>query len=832
MEYFGFFNIYISRIIFFFCVLIFFPSFFKSASAQSAQYAVVANKIESPYLNGLGVTDMVMDSSGVFWITTRNRGIYRYDGEVVSLIEGSFNNEFNPFYTSIASISPGEWIVGSRGVYIYEGGSWLKDKTFPDTLNTCVDVLNTGMGKIYALTSSKLYYRGIFSHNWQEEDIPGLNGAFQIIQKRGVIAISSKSGLWMRNVSGLWTQIIDIPISTSMPLGDQWLAVSDSGLLLLEESGWIILEKKIKGYHTFSRTKDESGVWVYGESGLWFIRSDGRCTQLYTHGGLFLETLTSGCLTGSGGLLLAAKNSLLRVDDPSVWYDLRTLPYNVGTINSIASISTDSSWIKTSTGLFSVGPKSSRRIDAPAEGLTMGVMSLPQFGIISFGEFGAYEWRKDKWSSIYNKGWVYSAKAIDRMIILSIPNGDILGKRDEEDLEKWIFKSKIDSSNKFIKESYFFDNGMVGFSSYGLFVQSDQRKLPKTLTPGLIIRDVNREAYAKGIPIFIRIGLRGTEDIIGEIPLEYKVDDGVWLSIGVGRRIVLERLNAGSHSLDIRAQLVEQRFIAPISFDLNVELPSWRRPEYFIISLSSLLFIFLILGSLIWKRAQEKKKWLKEKFRLERMALRLQMNPHFTFNALESISAFILQSEPKEAVMYLQKFSSLMRYTLESAEKPYVNIQKEKKALENYISLEQMRFNNGFQSVVQFDDSIIEDELLIPPMLIQPLVENSILHGLRPLLKEKRDDGVLRLVFMMHPQLPDTLLIQIEDNGVGREVSRINNSGDEGAKRSAATKILSKRLKAMQLESGFNHQVIIEDLDAGTRVSLVLPIIRDWEFSK
>ena len=84
---------------------------------------------------------------------------------------------------------------------------------------------------------------------------------------------------------------------------------------------------------------------------------------------------------------------------------------------------------------------------------------------------------------------------------------------------------------------------------------------------------------------------------------------------------------------------------------------------------------------------------------------------------------------------------------------------------------------------------------------------------------------------MIHPQEENSLLIQIEDNGIGRKASRSNNTGDEGEKRSAATKILSKRLQAMSLESGLPQKVFVHDLNAGTRVSLVLPMIRNWEFS-
>ena len=801
-------------------------------TAQSLKYAVVAEHLEAEDLKDLSITDMVVDSSGVFFITTNNNGIFKYDGEVLSPIIDTYNEKTNSFYTSISSISPDEFILGSVGIYVLKNKSIRKDTSFPDSMATCVDVINTGMGRIYALTSSKLYYRGINSEKWFQDSIPGLDGAYQISQHRGEIIIASKSGLWSRSISGLWTHILDKTVSSYIPLGDQLLAITENGLEKWEKLSWEVLEPNIKGYNSYTRTKDGSAAWVYGESGLWFIRSDGRCTKLYTHGGLFLETITTGCLTGSGGLMLAEQNALIRINSPSVWYDLRTLPYNIGKINSIAPISVDSCWVNTSVGLFSLGKNSFKNIKSPLGGISIGILSLPNVGIISFGEYGAAQWVDGDWHHFYKKGWVYNAQFSEGGIMMSTPQGCELAKRNLENEGLWDFQSFIDSVFVKSEKQIFFGDDFIGFSTFGLFIKSVKCELKKTLNPGLLIREVNRGSIDGSEPIVIRLGIRGAENLSDDILLEYRVDKGLWLSIGGGRRIVLDRLRPGDHNLEVRSEMPYQDYISPVSYNVKIEYPSWRRPEYFITALGFISMVLLLSAASIRKRRKEKKMWLKEKLKLERMALRLQMNPHFTFNALESISAYILYSQPKEAVMYLQKFSRLMRYTLESAEQPYVSLIKEREALENYISLEQMRFNDGFQSVVQFDSDLDEKELAIPPMLIQPLVENAILHGLRPLLKEKRNDGLLRMAFMNHPQLPETLLIQVDDNGVGRKASRSNKSGDEGEKRSAANKILSKRLEAMRLESGLNHEVHVQDLDAGTRVSLVLPLIRNWELSE
>ena len=815
-----------------FYLFFFFISGFESVDAQGLKYAVVAEQLKIEDLRDLSITDMVIDSSGVFLITTSNNGIFKYDGEVLLPINDSYGEKINSFYTSISSISPDEWILGSVGIYVLKNNSILKDINFPDSMATCVDLLNTGMGRIYALTSSRLYYRGINSERWFQDTIPGLDGAYQISQQRGAIIIASKNGLWSRSVSGLWTQLIDKTVSSSIPLGDQLLAITENGLEKWDKSSWVLLEPNIKGYNSYTRTKDGSAVWIYGESGLWFIRSDGRCTKLYTQGGLFLETITSGCLTGSGGLMLAEENSLIRINAPSVWYDLRTLPYNIGKINSIAPISEDSCWINTSVGLYYLGKKSFENIKLPSGGISIGILNVPDIGIISFGEFGAANWTDGNWNHFYKAGWVYDAEFSGVGIMMSTPKGSVFAARNFENEELWNFESFIDSVFVKSRKKTLNGNDIIGFSTFGLFVKSVKCELEKTLNPALLIRDINRGSVQGGEPIIVRLGIRGAENLSDEILLKYRVNKGLWISIGSGRRIVLDRLRPGNHNLEVRAEIPHQDHISPVSYNVQIEYPSWRRPEVFITSLGFIIMILLVIASGIRKRRKEKKKWLKEKLKLERMALRLQMNPHFTFNALESISAYILDSNPKEAVIYLQKFSRLMRYTLESADQSYVSLTKERKALENYISLEQMRFKDGFQSVVQFDSDLDEKELAIPPMLIQPLVENAILHGLRPLLKEKRNNGLLRMAFMSHPQLPESLLIQIDDNGVGRSASRINKSGDEGENRSAATKILSKRLEAMRLESGLNHEVHVQDLDAGTRVSLVLPLIRNWELSE
>jgi LytS/YehU family sensor histidine kinase len=200
------------------------------------------------------------------------------------------------------------------------------------------------------------------------------------------------------------------------------------------------------------------------------------------------------------------------------------------------------------------------------------------------------------------------------------------------------------------------------------------------------------------------------------------------------------------------------------------------------------------------------------------------MNPHFTFNALESISSFVMEQKPREAVQYLNRFAKLMRYTLEKADQERVELRDELDALSHYIALEQMRFDQSFDHVLEVDEALDPADLAIPPMLLQPLVENAILHGLRP-LQGRRGRLTLRLLQAVEP---GRIRIEIEDNGIGRAAAGAQQTGDEGQKRSMATRILESRLKALAEASGEPYRLAVEDLNEGTRVVLALPKVEVW----
>lgn len=238
------------------------------------------------------------------------------------------------------------------------------------------------------------------------------------------------------------------------------------------------------------------------------------------------------------------------------------------------------------------------------------------------------------------------------------------------------------------------------------------------------------------------------------------------------------------------------------------------------------VFGLLLFGIafLIYNRIQLKKNLTlqKELAEYEQKALHLQMNPHFVFNCLGSISSFIVQNGTDSAIKYLSKFSKLMRLTLEYSKESLIPIDKEIESLQNYLELEQLRFNNKFTFSI-FKSDAIEDDMAIPPLLLQPFVENAIIHGVIP----KKEMGSIAVRFALQN---DSLLCTVEDNGIGFNESKAQKQHSVVAHKSMALDITKKRLEMIESTTKQKTEFSIEEVKntngeaTGTKVTLHLPV--------
>jgi len=232
----------------------------------------------------------------------------------------------------------------------------------------------------------------------------------------------------------------------------------------------------------------------------------------------------------------------------------------------------------------------------------------------------------------------------------------------------------------------------------------------------------------------------------------------------------------------------------------------------------------VLLGIFFYYRNREKQKTIllqKQLAEFEHKALHLQMNPHFVFNCLAAISAFVMQNGKDEAIRYLSKFSKLMRLTLEFSEESSITIDKEIEALKNYLELEQLRFNHKFEFKISKDPKI-EDDASIPSLLLQPYVENAIIHGVVP----KNGKGFIHIDFR---QIGENLICIINDNGVGIEQSKMNKTNFVNAHKSMAMEISQKRLETLEQLENKKIALTINELKEGemvlgTQVMIQLPL--------
>jgi len=236
-----------------------------------------------------------------------------------------------------------------------------------------------------------------------------------------------------------------------------------------------------------------------------------------------------------------------------------------------------------------------------------------------------------------------------------------------------------------------------------------------------------------------------------------------------------------------------------------------------------ILILLLSITFLIYNRSTLKKTLTlqKELAEYEQKALHLQMNPHFVFNCLGSISSFIVQNGTDSAIRYLSKFSKLMRLTLEYSKASLIPIDKEIEGLDNYLQLEQLRFNDKFNyNITKHPD--VEDDVALPPLLIQPFIENAIIHGVMP----KKGEGRISINFSIEKEL---LVCVILDDGVGINTSVKNKENSVLAHKSMALDIIKKRLEMISESTDQNASIQTEELKknnkvSGTKVTLWLPL--------
>jgi ligand-binding sensor domain-containing protein len=266
------------------------------------------------------------------------------------------------------------------------------------------------------------------------------------------------------------------------------------------------------------------------------------------------------------------------------------------------------------------------------------------------------------------------------------------------------------------------------------------------------------------------------------------------------------------------------------SFSFTITAPFWTSLWFIILVAVAVISVtWLIIYSRIKRikarnrEEQERLEMGKSILELQQATSRLQMNPHFIFNSLNSIQGYIANNNTTEAKWYLSKFAKLIRLILDNAKEEFIPLRDEIFILENYLVLEKMRMNDKFIYDMICEKNIDPESIEIPPMIVQPFVENAILHG----LKHKEGKGRLDVRFSLNGNL---LCCEITDDGIGRQAAAEMKNISAAEHKSSAIVITEERLKRLGKETKKPGSIMITDLlddegkGCGTKVTINIPV--------
>lgn len=254
-----------------------------------------------------------------------------------------------------------------------------------------------------------------------------------------------------------------------------------------------------------------------------------------------------------------------------------------------------------------------------------------------------------------------------------------------------------------------------------------------------------------------------------------------------------------------------------------IKPPFWQTSQFYFLSGVVIISLLYFLYRLRIKQIRQKANIDKQLVQAEMKALHAQMNPHFIFNSLNSIREMILNYETKEASHYLTKFAYLIRITLEHSSQSFISLRKTIDYLHRYIEVEQIR-NTNFTCCFHTDENLDMDEIVLPPMLIQPFIENAIWHG----TTNDTEEILIRIHFEKEG---NQLVCKIDDNGIGINQSLVHKEEVVNQHQSIGISNINNRINLLNEKYNLQSSISIIDKSTlpgqqftGTLVILKLPL--------
>lgn len=612
---------------------------------------------------------------------------------------------------------------------------------------------------------------------------------------------------------------LPIPASTIWDIeqydGKTWFA-TDMGLFSLSPDG-TVQQFNFRRYPTTIRVikNIQNRLIVAGEEMLGYIHNNELIAAENVRFSLNSDGNIRDIAFYNSSLMVATSKALYEVD-LNMTRSKKIKAFRVG-LSSVEVDNLNQVWLGTENGLLVYdGIRfTTKSISTKSGGKFINFIQNYQDLIFVGTNDGLYILKNEEDQTIIEKhiGTYNGLINLESNINSSFLDNDYLWFGTSDGLARLTFDHKNRIFNEFSPQLSI-QNILVNFSELESFNQ--QKGLNLNYTKNNLI--INLEGIALDDP----------ESVMYQYWLEGESDN--WSPPSPNPAIILNNLGDGSYILHIRAISGTKKYSNEVILPIRIEPPFWRTWWFFTLVFISIGFSIRYYFRLQIKRERDKnyKINLENKSRLlalEQQSLNASMNRHFIFNSLNSIQYFINTQDRLSANRYLTNFAKLIRKNLDSAAEGdnMVTLQQELERLELYLSLESMRFKDRFEYSIQIDD-VDTEQVLVPAMLLQPFVENSIIHGILP--NESKKGKIEVRVKVVGSQLE----VIIDDNGIGIEFSIKKKTGFSGDHKSQGMEITSKRIDLIREMWNKDYELIgpfqMSNPDSsikGTRVLIKIP---------
>lgn len=512
----------------------------------------------------------------------------------------------------------------------------------------------------------------------------------------------------------------------------------------------------------------------------------------------------------------------------------------VNRIYAIVQISIDEAWLGTDKGLYYYKERNAYCFDSTNFLLNQRINTLTfsldstlwigtnNYGLISLknNKLTQYSVENNLLSNQCNMLLLDSNKlyvATNRGLnILELKNGEV--KIRSYSSANGLLSSNI---NKIVKKNKFefllaTNNGLVEFDERTLFDAVEGRPYIDDIfinDKKKIVSEIKNLKYSENSISINFSTLNFNNDGLSKYKYQLIGADDKWNYSNSGS-VKYSHLRPGSYKFLVTTQSVDGSWSQELaSFGFKIGEPWWETWWFRLFAIVT--FAVLILFFIKWRISSYKRRVNHQRLLLksELKALRAQINPHFIFNSLNSIQDFIMMNQKEDANLYLSKFASLMRAILSHSRATTISLAEEIESLRLYLELESLRFEGRFNFRFTVDKKLIPEELKIPSMVLQPFIENAILHGLATI-----KDGMIEIRFIKENNF---LECSIQDNGIGRK-----KAGEIGKKRypSLGMKVTEERIDLLSEYQRTKIDLQIVDLvndrqeAAGTKVIINFPL--------